>query len=171
MSANRLDDPPAHHLPPKHDGPQQGGPEQGGPENGQATGPEAFGQAISQLEELSEYLGLYLSAKLDALLAGVRRFGLVAVAAIVGLLVVSGMLATAGAIAVLGVAQLIGEALGERLWAGYLITGFGLMAVVGAALWGAMRWLARSFRRKTVEKYARRHEAQRARFGHDARSR
>jgi hypothetical protein len=130
-------------------------------------GPEAFGRLQSQLEELAEYARLYVSAKKDAILATVRKLALFAVAGILAFLIGSALLVTAAVIALLGLAQLIGAALGDRLWAGYLITGFGLLALVAIVLAVAIFAMQRRFRKQTVEKYAKRHKSQRARFGHD----
>jgi hypothetical protein len=67
----------------------------------------------------------------------------------------------------LGIADLVGQQVG-RPWAGYVITGFGFLALCGLGLVAAVFMLRRSFRKKTMKKYARRHEEQRRRFGHDA---
>ncbi len=130
-------------------------------------GPEAFHRLERQLEELGEYGRLYLSARADAIVARLRQIGLWAVAAVGGVAILCALLATATVIGVLGLAQLIGQALGERLWAGYLITGFGMLALFVAAIVAAAVILPRRFRSKTVKKYERRHQTQRARFGRD----
>jgi membrane protein implicated in regulation of membrane protease activity len=77
------------------------------------------------------------------------------------------MLITAAVLALLGLAQWIGDALGDRLWAGYLIVGWGLLLLVAAGLAAAMVYLQRRFRTQTVNKYDKRRRNQRARFGHD----
>jgi uncharacterized membrane protein YedE/YeeE len=111
---------------------------------------------------------LYLSARADAILASLRRLGLWLVIGAVGLVVALAMLTAAAVIGILGIADLVGQALGERPWAGYVVTGFGLLAIFAIGLFAAMLMLRRSFRNRTVKKYARRHSQQRARFGHDA---
>lgn len=130
-------------------------------------GPEAFRRLQSQLEELAEYAKLYASARKDAIVATVRNLALLAVAGILALLIGSAMLITAAVIGLIGLAQLIGVALGDRLWAGYLVTGFGLLALVAIAVAVALVVLQRRFRKQTVDKYVKRHKSQRARFGHD----
>ena len=137
------------------------------PQDGPTGGPEAFGRLQSQLEELVEYARLYASAQKDAIVATVRKLAILAIASVIALLIVSATLVTAAVIGLIGLAQLIGVALGERLWAGYLITGFGLLVLVALTLAVTIAAMQRMFRKQTVEKYARRHQAQRARFGHD----
>jgi hypothetical protein len=129
-------------------------------------GPEAVRRLHAQLEELGQYVRLYLAARGDALLASVRAIGLWLVAGVAALVALVALLATAAAIGMLGVADLVGQSLG-RPWAGYVITGFGFLALCALGLLVALVMLRRSFRRKTVKKYARRHEEQRRRFGHD----
>lgn len=131
-------------------------------------GPEAIERLHAQFEELVDYVRLYLSARADALVASLRRLGLWLVVGAVGLVVTFAMLTAAAVIGILGIADLVGQALGERPWAGYVVTGFGLLAIVALGLLAAVLVLRRSFRNQTVEKYARRHREQRTRFGHDA---
>ncbi len=137
------------------------------PDDAPAGGPEALGRLQAQLEEMAEYARLYASARKDAIVAALRKVALLAAAGIVALLIVTATLVTAAVIALLGLAQLIGAALGDRLWAGYLITGFGLLALVALGLAVSIFAMQRRFHKQTLEKYARRHQAQRARFGHD----
>jgi hypothetical protein len=136
-------------------------------ENGTAKGPEVFRRFQSQLEELGDYARLYASAKKDALTSSVRRAALwVAVSLVAAAIAVSTVI-TATVLALLGLAQLIGEALGDRPWAGYLITGGGLLLLLAIGMLVALTTLQSKFRKQTVQKYERRHQAQRARFGHD----
>jgi hypothetical protein len=131
-------------------------------------GPEAVERLHAQLAELVEYGRLYLSARADAIVASLRRLGLWLLIGAVGLVVAFAMLTAAAVIGLLGIADLLGQVLGERPWAGYVVTGFGLLAICALGLFAVMLVLRRSFRNKTVKKYARRHSEQRARFGHDA---
>jgi hypothetical protein len=157
MPVNRIDPPPAGSARgPDHDD-----------DDAQRGGPEAVERLHRQAEELGEYVRHYLAARGDSIRAVLRKFGLWLVAAIVGLTVLVAMLSTAAVIATLGVAQLAGQALGDRPWAGYLVTGFGLLAIAAVVLFTAIVILRRRFRKDTVEKYARRHRQQKARFGHD----
>jgi hypothetical protein len=143
----------------------------GGPDSKDSAtiegGPEAVRRLQSQLEELGEYARLYVSAKKDATLASVRKFALLGLAGVAAFAVFCAMLLTAAVFALLGLAQLIGDALGDRLWAGYLIVGWGMLFLVAAGLAAAVVFLQRRFRTQTVNKYDKRRRIQRARFGHD----
>jgi hypothetical protein len=130
-------------------------------------GPEAVRRLQAQLEELGEYARFYASAKKDAIVASVRKFALLGLAAVAAFAVFGAMLMTAAVLAVLGVAQWIGEILGDRLWAGYLIVGWGMLLLVAVGLAAAIVYLQRRFRTQTVNKYDKRRRNQRARFGHD----
>lgn len=136
--------------------------------NGSAKGPEAFRHLYSQLEELGDYARLYASAKKDALTSSVRRLALWAALGIVVASIAVTAVVTATVLAMVGLAQLLGEAFGDRLWAGYLVSGGGLLVALVVGLLLAMKLLDSKFRKQTVQKYERRHQAQRARFGHDA---
>lgn len=136
--------------------------------NGSAKGPEAFRRLQSQLEELGDYARLYASAKKDALSSSLRRAALwAAVGLVAGSIAVTSVIA-ATVLALLGLAQLLGEALGERPWAGYLITGGGLLLLLASGMFITLLILQSRFRKQTVQKYERRHQAQRARVGQDA---
>lgn len=129
-------------------------------------GPEAVHRLHGQLEELAEYVRLYLAARGDAIRASLRVAGLWLVVGIVALVALVAMLATAATIGMLGLADLVGQQVG-RPWAGYVITGFGFLALCILGLVLAVAVLRRRFRKQTMKKYARRHEEQRRRFGHD----
>jgi hypothetical protein len=130
-------------------------------------GPEAVRRLQAQLAELADYARFYASAKKDAILAGVRKVALLGLAGLAAFVVFCTMLVTAAVLALLGLAQLIGETLGDRLWAGYLIVGLGLLIGVAIGLLTAIIFLQRRFRTQTVNKYAKRRQSQSARFGHD----
>ncbi len=130
------------------------------------TGPEAFFRLREQLDELVEYGWTYVSARADAIVVVLRRLGLLAVVALVALVIFCAMLATATVVGIVGLALLVGEALGSA-WAGYAVTGFGLLALTMISLLVGVALLQRRFRRSTKKKYERRHQAQRARFGRD----
>jgi hypothetical protein len=130
-------------------------------------GPEALRRLQAQLEELGEYARFYASAKKDAILASARKLALLGLAGVAAFAVFCTMLITAAVLALLGLAQWIGDALGDRLWAGYLIVGWGLLLLVAAGFAAAVIYLQRRFRTQTLNKYDKRRRNQRARFGHD----
>jgi hypothetical protein len=136
------------------------------PDSPERGGPEAMRRLQAQLEELAEYVRLYLAARRDAIWTSLRMFGLWLVVGTVGLVALVALLATAAAILLVGVAELVGDLLGHA-WAGYTITGFSFLALCGGGLVAAVFVLRRRFRQKTMNKYARRHAEQRRRFGHD----
>jgi hypothetical protein len=152
-------DPSSHETPPEADPSTR--------QNGEQGGPEALRRLQAQLEELAEYVRLYLSAQGDAWAARLRSLALWLAAGVVALVVLVALVATAAAIGMLGLADLIGESLG-RPWAGYVITGFGFLAICGLGLAAGIAILRRSYRRRTVRKYAGRHAHERQRFGRDA---
>lgn len=158
MPVNRFDR-TAYGEPPEADPPfddvEQGESDQ--------VGPEALRRLQAQLGELADYARLYVEARKDALLASIRRFALWAIAGVVGLAILCTMLVTATVLGMIGLAQIIGIGLGDRLWAGHLIVGFGLLLMVAAGLIVSIRLVQRRFTKQTVNKYAKRHQAQRAR--------
>jgi hypothetical protein len=133
------------------------------------TGPRAAGRLREQFEELVEFVRLYLAVRIDAIGSSLRRAVVGLALAACGLLVIAALLVTSVVVFVLGIAEIIGRALGDRFWAGNLITGFGLLLISGLIAFATLSALARSSRERTIRKYEQRHQQQRARFGHDAR--
>lgn len=131
-------------------------------------GPEAVRRLQRQLEELGEYARLYASAKKDGIIATIRGAVLWAIVGLTAAAIGLSVLVTAAVLTMLGLAQLIGEALDGQLWAGYLIAGGGLLLLVLAVLVGGVIFLQARFRKQTVKRYAKRHQDQQTRFGHDA---
>jgi hypothetical protein len=144
-------------------------PEAAAPDDQEPTGPAAVRQLWSQVEELGEFARFYLAARMDAVRASLRKFAVALVLVAVGLVVIGSLLVTALVVLILGIGDGIGQALGDRLWAGYLITGGGLLLILGLTLFAAIRRLARSSRERTVLKYEQLRRQQKARFGHDVR--
>ena len=134
-------------------------------------GPEALRRLRQQLAELGDYARLFVEAKKDAMLVTLRKLALWGVAGIVAVSVLCTMLITATVLGMIGLAQLIALALGDRLWAGNLIVGFGLILLVALGWFVTMGLVQRRFHKKTVKKYAKRHQAQRSQYGHDVESR
>ncbi len=137
-------------------------------ESSTSAGPAAFGRLEQQLQELVEFVACYLAALLDMQGAQLRRVAVILAAAMLALAVVAGVLVTCTVIGILGIAELVSSGLGDRPWAGKLITGFGLLLAIAVSLVVAVAGMNRRFRERTVRKYVRRSEQQKARFGHDA---
>ncbi len=144
-------------------------------ENGNADAPDspakALSEAVAQIGELKEYASHFVAAKADGIKASLRK------AAVYGAL--GALAAVAGAAAIVtgvvlllnGLAQAIALLLGGRMWAGNLIVGFLLICAVALGAWLGVRRFFGSSRARTVDRYERRLQQQRANFGHDARER
>ncbi|WP_428939561.1 phage holin family protein [Fontivita pretiosa] len=136
---------------------------------------QAMRQAIAQLMEAREYALYFLAAKLDAWKLSIRKAVVWTAVGAVALLLCAAMLVTAAVIAVLGLAQAVGVLLGSqdgpRIWAGYLIVGSLLIAVVALAAWLGVRRIFERSRKRTVDRYERWIQRQRVDFGHDVRQR
>lgn len=128
---------------------------------------ELFAPLMAHLREFSEYASYYFAARSDLVKAKVRKIALLIVAGIVAAVAGATMLIVALVLVLVGIAGGLGELMGNRPWAGSLATG----AVVAAVVFGSLRlllpqWLANS-RRQVKDKYDRRRQSQRTRFGHD----
>jgi hypothetical protein len=129
--------------------------------------PQALREALHRLAELREYVAYYVSARLDRLKLSLRRAGLLAAVAVVGLIVGSTVLVCGAVLLCVGLAQAISAVLGGRAWAGNLIVGISILLLVGGGGWLGLRWLRGSLRKRTVQKYELRQTRQRDAFGRD----
>lgn len=128
---------------------------------------ELFAPLMLHFQELLEYVSYYLSAQSDLVRAKVRRLALYTVLGIIGAIAVATTLVVAVVLVLVGIAGGLGELFANRPWAGSLATGCILLAVAFGSLKLVLpQWVAQS-RRKVKEKYDRRRQTQRARFGHD----
>jgi hypothetical protein len=152
VTASRTDHPePPHGEPGNSSSPPPGNP---------------FEPVIKKLAELLEYATQYAAIRQDQVKATVRRL---IVKAVIGLFVaVLGVMAllTAVVLLMVGLAGWVGSLLG-RPELGYIVVGGGLclLAAIGLVV-GLQQWGAWS-RRKTLQKYERRHAKQRAAFSQD----
>lgn len=122
---------------------------------------------IKQLAELRAYAQLYLEARADQVKVALRNGLILAALAIVALVSLATALVVAVALALVGVARGLGALLGDRLWAGELITGALVMAAAGGAAYFGIRSVTKTSKRKITEKYERRRQDLRKQFGHD----
>lgn len=128
---------------------------------------ELFAPLMAHLHEFLEYAAYYLAARTDLVRAQVRKVALYAVLGIVGAAALITTLVVAVVMVLIGIAGGLGELLADRPWAGSLLTGCILLAIAfGSVRLMLPQWLVTS-RRKVKEKYDRRRQTQRARFGHD----
>ena len=120
-----------------------------------------------ELSELAEYLRHYVEVRKDSVGTRLQKLLLqVIMGAIAGIAALAAV-AVAVTLALVGLADLLGDALGERYWAGKLIVGFGLIAGIGVGLFLYRSRSLTSLRTKTLAKYEQRHNIQRQRFGRD----
>jgi len=133
---------------------------------------EALSDAATRFAELKAYLAQYVSARADGIKLSIRKVVLLAIMGVLGLIVGGAVLVTAAVIIVTGLAQLIGHLLGDRLWAGNLIVGVGVLGLVALGAWLVVRKMTQSSHKSTVNRYERRLKQQRVTLdGHDARQR
>jgi CHASE3 domain sensor protein len=131
----------------------------------------AFRAIPLYLSEIKAYAGHYMSAKVDGIKASIKRIVGLAIIGFVGLLVVVGIVFSAAFLLLAGLADLIGSALGGRIWLGQLIVGaFFLAVILGATLWVVKKMSAAS-RKQTEKKYEGRHIQQVVDFGRDVHER
>jgi len=123
------------------------------------------------LAELLEYANYFISAKLDAYRALLRKAGLLAGIAVIGLLGFAAFVVTAVVLLCRGIAGAFAAAMGGRVWAGELLAAVLMLAVLAGGIWFGWRKLTRSSREGMVRKYAQRQKQQRERFGTDIRER
>ena len=124
-----------------------------------ATLSERFG-------EIREYASYYFSTKTDALKSKLTWLAIYAALGIVGVIVGLAVVATAGVLLVRGIAHGLGAAFG-RPWLGELVTGLGLLLLLGLGIFIGLKVLTGTFKRKLMAKYEQRHKDQRERFGAD----
>lgn len=133
----------------------------GAAETGQRAplGPHPLEPLLAHLAELKTQVLHYLEARADRVRLSVRQAAVWGAIGLLAALVGATLLITATVLALMGAANGIGAALGERWWAGQLIVGLCVLCGTALACWLAMRMLAKSSRRKTIEKYEREHYA------------
>lgn len=133
----------------------------------QDSGPAALGRLERQWEELVELFSYFLATRVDAVKQSLWRVTAALVVLILGVAIAAALLVTCVVLALLGLADVVAVALGDRLWAGNLIVGLGILMIGGGALWLGLAAFERRFRKRTLDHYARRREQQRARWGRD----
>jgi hypothetical protein len=129
--------------------------------------PQAVKTAFEQLGELKAYLAYYLAAKADSMRLTLRRAGIFAALGLVGLFALGALVVTAVVLVCGGIAQLLTVAFGGRAWAGNLVTGTVVLALLGLGIWLGLRRVTQGSRERTVKNYELRRKRQRADFGHD----
>jgi hypothetical protein len=132
---------------------------------------EAFTRITHDLDELKEYAGYYVSAKVDGIKQSVRNIGLYAALGVLGAIVGGAIVATAAGLLVVGLAEALGNLFGGRYWLGDLVTGILILGAVGGGAYFMMNKLTGAWRTQTLKKYEQRKQDQRQRFDHDVATR
>jgi hypothetical protein len=135
------------------------------------TPPEAFADVRVRIQELSEYAGYLISAKVDAIKLAVRNAGIYAALGVIGLLAAGAFVVTTIVLLCRGIAGGLGKLFGDRLWLGELVTSIVFLALLAGGVWFVMNRMSRLSRERTAKKYASRQQQQRARFGTDVHER
>jgi hypothetical protein len=128
---------------------------------------EALGAAFGKLRELREYFAYYLAAKRDLLKLTLRQTAIRAAIGLVGLIALTAIVVTASVLLCVGLAQLVSTWCGGRAWAGNLVVGVLLLALLAGGMIFGARYLSGMWRKQTVQNYELRRKRQRADFGHD----
>lgn len=143
-------------------------PPRGSASTATARGPEAVERLAGQVGDLLQYAARYLAARIDGAKVQVRNLLLALAAGIAGLTLVCALIGTACVLLVLGCAQGIGELLGGRMWAGYMVVGLGALTTLTGGGWMGLRLFQRTAMKQTVARYERQQHEQPKRRGHDA---
>lgn len=131
-----------------------------------ATAKSTVAKVADRLGEIRDYAGYYADTKVDAIKAKATTYAVYAALGIVGAVVGLAALATAGVLLVSGIAHAL-AALFNSVWLGELVTGLGLLALLGVGAVVGLKVLTASTKRKLMAKYEKRHQDQRAKFGAD----
>jgi len=139
-----------------------------GAHNGDAQSPmDAFRDAGEKLVELKSYVSYYVAAKADQLKTTVRNLVLYAGLGVVGLFIAATAIIMGVAIFCLGFAYTLTAAFGGRAWAGFLVAGSVIVALIAAGAFVGYLMVTRSARKRMVEKYEQLQHQQRLEFGND----
>jgi len=117
--------------------------------------------------EILDYAIHYFEIRKDELAARGQKILLKIVLGVLAGVAGGTAVVVAVALGLIGLADLIGWALNGYYWAGKLIVGFGLIAVIAAGIFVYKSRYIKNLRTKTLAKYEHRHRLQRQRFGRD----
>lgn len=121
-----------------------------------------------QFRELKTYASQRWAARIDRVSLELRRAMVLAVIGAVVLLAAATGVVTAVVLLLSGAAGGVAELVGGRLWLANLIVSATTLGLVALLFVVAYAGWARASRRKAKEKYERRSQEQRRRFGHSA---
>jgi uncharacterized membrane protein len=129
---------------------------------------QAIDAVFKHVAEVRDYALLYVETRKDQVKVVLFKVLLYAVLGMLALVVGAGVLAVSVVLLLQGVAGGLARLLGDRAWAGNLITGGGVLLFLVLAIYFGVRGATRSSRRRLGEKYDRRQEELRRRFGREA---
>jgi hypothetical protein len=131
----------------------------------------AFTEVSERLSEARDYAAYYIAAKIDQLKLSARNVAIYAVLGGVGLLVGGTLAVMAVVLFCLGAAGGLGALFGMGTWLGALVLGFALLLVIGGGLFGALMYVRKTFKQRTVNAYEQRKRQQRGDHGTDVHQR
>ncbi len=123
----------------------------------------------ANIAELKEYTSYLLAAKKDAWMSSIKKIAIYAVLGLLGAVVGIAFLATGAVLLANGIADAFTAIFGGRAWAGELVAAALILGLVFGGGWFMMKKLTNSWRKATVDKYERRRQEQKARFGRNVR--
>jgi hypothetical protein len=128
---------------------------------------DPFQLLLGQFRELREYFLYYVSARADSARLGLRNALFSMTLAALAFVVVASLSVAATWFVLNGAAEGLGVLLGNRPWAGSLVTGLILAAGLGGGMYGTVVRLKKTAREGTVAKYENRQAQQQVRYGHN----
>lgn len=131
---------------------------------------DAFQLLLLQFRELGEYFTYYLFAKVDSARLSLQSALFSMILAALAFVVVASVSVAAIWFVLNGAAEGLGVLLGNRPWAGSLVTGLLLVASLGGGMYGIVIRLnktARKGREGTVAKYENQQARQQSQYGHN----
>lgn len=137
----------------------------GSPQSAPKPPTDSVREAFAKLAELHAYAREYLDAKSDQFRLRIRHAILLGSVLVLVLLAVAASLTVAVVLVFAGLAEAVAALLGGRMWAGNLIVGGGMLALVIFATAFGLKTFRKGNKQATVAKYELTRRQQRERFG------
>jgi len=119
-------------------------------------GPHPLEPFAEDLAELRASVVDYLTVQADRAKLQARQGALYAVLGALGAVVGATALIVATVLLLRGIAHGLADLFDAELWVGELVTGLGLLLIVGLATWIGIRYLTSASRKRTVDYYEHR---------------
>ena len=129
---------------------------------------EALRDSVRSAREAGSYVKLLIATTLDKWKLSALTLGVYVVLGVFAACAGIAVVVTAVVLLLVGGAHGIGVALGGREWLGDLIVGFVLLAALTIGVSSFLDRIMAGSRKRTVRKYAAKHNRQRQAFGRDA---